>query len=738
MALPPVIRRPLEAFGFLATPTAATDAPDAPGIGPIRQASPEDDNAPPTMDRLISRSGDAAWLPGLWLNSIATNDDTILARDGSGLKLYDALLSDDTAMSTLQQRRLAITSREYEIVPGDDADPRSVKAADDFRAMIDGLGFDRVTGLLHYAVWYGYGVAEGLFTTRQLDGRLIVWLEDIVVPDRRWFAFTMTGELRYVAELGITADDGIVPPNKFLTIRTGGTHDFAFYGLGLAHWCYWPIFFKRAGLKFWALYLEKRGNPTVAVEFTEAEKDDNVKKQNLLSAAVAVGKDSAVLFPEGTLKNERVKILESQRSGGTVDYKDFVAAQDEAIMRVVLGQPGTSKATPGGLGGDGQARKDEGVKAELVKADSDLITDAIATTFGKWITRWNHGEDVAPPLVRRILDDSEDLNSVADRDVKLDGIGIKRTEDSIKATYGDGYEVDRMSTADKAAQDQALALAKTGGAATPPANDNGGADAARSLRVAQFAAQGGGAYGPLYVSRKLLNASEVIAWAKSQGFTSTTPADDMHVTVLYSKEPVDWFAMGDTWASDADGGLTVRKGGPRFVEVFGPGDGTGAVVLRFYSDDLRWRHEGMLERGASSDYADFKPHVTISYDGLGDVDLAKVEPYTGELRFGPEIFEPIKADGDPSGDFLAFTAEQEDAIDRLAHAMMAEGHPVFAAMADHLRGALQGVETVEAARIAILKATEELPIERMAELMALPFLAERAGASVGADGLVTA
>ena len=52
---------------------------------------------------------------------------------------------------------------------------------------------------------------------------------------------------------------------------------------------------------------------------------------------------------------------------------------------------------------------------------------------------------------------------------------------------------------------------------------------------------------PLYVSRPVENADEIIQWAKSVGFETTLPAEDMHVTICYSKEPVDWLAL-DHWA----------------------------------------------------------------------------------------------------------------------------------------------------------------------------------------------
>jgi Uncharacterized protein conserved in bacteria len=144
---------------------------------------------------------------------------------------------------------------------------------------------------------------------------------------------------------------------------------------------------------------------------------------------------------------------------------------------------------------------------------------------------------------------------------------------------------------------------------------------------------------PLYVSRKLLNAADLIAWAKANGFEATLSAADMHVTVLYSKQPVDPMKMGETWVGNDKGELRIKPGGPRALERF---DG-GAVVLQFASWELQSRHDQMVREGASHDYPEYLPHVTISYGAEG-LDLAAMPPYSGELRFGPEIFAPIDED----------------------------------------------------------------------------------------------
>ncbi|WP_313740477.1 anti-CBASS protein Acb1 family protein [Pseudomonas sp.] len=142
---------------------------------------------------------------------------------------------------------------------------------------------------------------------------------------------------------------------------------------------------------------------------------------------------------------------------------------------------------------------------------------------------------------------------------------------------------------------------------------------------------------PLYVQRKVTNTAEILAWAKRQGFESTVSADDLHVTIAYSKQALDWMKVNEAWSGDSNGNLIVAPGGARLVEPLG---GEGAVVLLFNSSELAWRHMQIREAGASWDYEEYQPHVTITY-AAGDLDLSQVEPYRGKIEFGPEIFEDL-------------------------------------------------------------------------------------------------
>lgn len=143
---------------------------------------------------------------------------------------------------------------------------------------------------------------------------------------------------------------------------------------------------------------------------------------------------------------------------------------------------------------------------------------------------------------------------------------------------------------------------------------------------------------PLYVNRPVVNAAELIAWAKGQGFETTLPADEMHVTIAYSRSPVDWMACGESWSGDPKGQVKITPGGPRQLAAFGPqGD---AAVLLFASNDLSWRHSQLEDAGCSWDWPDFSPHITISFSAVG-LDLSTLKPYQGEIVLGPESFEPL-------------------------------------------------------------------------------------------------
>lgn len=150
----------------------------------------------------------------------------------------------------------------------------------------------------------------------------------------------------------------------------------------------------------------------------------------------------------------------------------------------------------------------------------------------------------------------------------------------------------------------------------------------------------------LYVRRDLLNGDAVLAWAREAGFTDLVDPAKMHVTLAYSKMPLDWMKAGEDWNANEDGSMRVGPGGVRLLEAFGTEEDEGkAVVLLFTSSALTWRHEQIKRAGAQWKHDDYQPHITISWSGIpAGMDLSAVKAYQGELLFGPEVFEEIDPD----------------------------------------------------------------------------------------------
>lgn len=148
---------------------------------------------------------------------------------------------------------------------------------------------------------------------------------------------------------------------------------------------------------------------------------------------------------------------------------------------------------------------------------------------------------------------------------------------------------------------------------------------------------------PLYMQRKVMNAEKIVEWAKSNGFKTTLDPDDMHVTVVYSKE-----AFSDEYTRMAEagdgrmyfGGHVVR-GGKRSVERLGK-EGE-VLVLKIEDPRLSADHYGFRAMGASSDYPEYKPHITLSYDTEG-LNEAMIEPYAGDIVLGDILVSLLDVD----------------------------------------------------------------------------------------------
>jgi hypothetical protein len=140
----------------------------------------------------------------------------------------------------------------------------------------------------------------------------------------------------------------------------------------------------------------------------------------------------------------------------------------------------------------------------------------------------------------------------------------------------------------------------------------------------------------LYVHRPLVKTDEITNWASGQGFKSILDPEDLHVTLAFSRKPLDWNQVSPI--SDP----IIIEGGNRSVGKLGQ---TGAMVLHFEHPDISNRWQEFCQAGASWDYPHFKPHITISYAGH-ELAPELIEPFMGSLIFGPEEFSQLQEDWD--------------------------------------------------------------------------------------------
>lgn len=140
----------------------------------------------------------------------------------------------------------------------------------------------------------------------------------------------------------------------------------------------------------------------------------------------------------------------------------------------------------------------------------------------------------------------------------------------------------------------------------------------------------------LYVHRPVLNGQEIVDWAKSQGFKTTIPPEDLHVTIAFSKDKVAW---DDVDPMDSFDTLRLAPDKNRKMDRFGE-----ASVLRFEDKDLESRWQNFLDAGASWDHDGYKPHLTISWQGDWSDPEFDPKPYTGVIELGPEVWEEVVED----------------------------------------------------------------------------------------------
>lgn len=371
----------------------------------------------------LSQYDHGKYMAAALIDGMIQNPDEILQMKGAhDLQIYKEILRDDQVASVFQQRQNATVNAEYYVDEASDS-ADDVAAAEYIRKQLTMLDFDEITRKMLYAVHYGYAIAEKIYNPELIDGQ--IFLSAIKVRDRGRFKFDVDHDL-YLHENNKKIK---MPLNKFWVHSVGGeTHDNP-YGQGIAHALYWPVFFKRNCIKFWLIFLEKFGMPTVQVKMNRAQMDDPEMKELAHEIIDAIQVDSGVIVPEDFV----VELIEASRSG-SVDYSGFEDRMDAAISKVILSQTMT---TDNGSSRS-QAEVHNEVKLEVIKTDADLLCASFNQQIVNDLVALNF-VNATPPTVNRRTEPEADLAVIAERDTKIMSLNYEPTEEYIEETYGPGW-----------------------------------------------------------------------------------------------------------------------------------------------------------------------------------------------------------------------------------------------------------------------------------------------------------
>jgi phage gp29-like protein len=367
-----------------------------------------------------------------WLSS---RDKLLLEKSNGTPEIYEDLFNDYQITSGWGQRAAIFRASEVVVSPGGSRKADET-AAKDLEKQLKAIQFDSICGMLQYAKFYGYAVAEVMYA-REGNGRVILDPDrgGFRVRNRRRFRFNRDHELRLLDYFSM-ADGVKLPDRKFWVVSAGADNSDEPYGRGLGAQLYWLRHFKVDAFKWWILFLEKFADPTTVYEYLRGELpgepgslEQESAIQKLADKAAVSARQSGVAIPEGA----KLTLLEAQRSG-VANYSDFVAYVDKSISKCINGQ--TMTADDGSS--FSQAQIHEKILLDNCKDDVDMICQSANTSWVRWLTDWNYGGRAAYPTINRVIRPEPDLLKMAERDeilaVKL---ALPLTPEHYRETYGD-------------------------------------------------------------------------------------------------------------------------------------------------------------------------------------------------------------------------------------------------------------------------------------------------------------
>lgn len=343
--------------------------------------------------------------------------DPILKKQGKDITVYKELLSDAHVWACIQSRKAGVLSLEWDIDRGK-AKSRQAKIIE---TLFDSLDLYAIISEILNASLFGFQPLEILW---QKDGNLIIPY-NIKAKPAEWFVFDDENNLKLKTKENRQGD--VVPDKKFLCPQYNPSYENP-YGERTLSRVFWPVTFKKGGVKFWVIFTEKYGMPFLIGKHPRGtSKEDTDNLADMLETMV---QDAIAVIPD----DSSVEIQEAGGKGASADiYDRLIDKMNAEISKAILGQTLTTEI--GDKGSYAASNTHMSVRGDIVDADKKMVEKTLNQLI-KWIYELNFSTE-ASNIPTFTMWEEEDVDlTLAQRDKILTETGIKFSKNYFLKTYG--------------------------------------------------------------------------------------------------------------------------------------------------------------------------------------------------------------------------------------------------------------------------------------------------------------
>lgn len=374
----------------------------------------EVDGKKPITGEIASAATDVDMFQG-WLPVMENPDEVLRLEAGGDISIYDKIGRDPRVAASLRTRAKAVTAREWQIVPFSQ-EAIDIKIQEYCTEVFKNFPYDRSRRpVLRGGNLKGYAVSEVMWDYSEGD----VFIKNMLYRHQRRFRYAPNGDLHLLTlenpypGINASRDQATGLLLKKFQVYTFGDEITTPYGNGLGQELYWPWWFKRNGIKYWLVFVEKFAAPTAAGEYPAGT--DKGKQQELLSAASSLHSNSAIVYPQGM----NLRLIEAARTGSITCYKELADFCNDEMTICILGQTATTSGKPGGLG---NADEQQQVLEDYLKDDGDSLCESQNDRQNgviPWLVDYQFPGHGRYPKIEIKTEDEEDAKTLAERDDKL-------------------------------------------------------------------------------------------------------------------------------------------------------------------------------------------------------------------------------------------------------------------------------------------------------------------------------